>query len=307
MEHRQIQYFLAVARTGSFSRAAEELHVATSSVSRQIKRLEDDLGAALFDRTDGSVRLTDAGHVLMPEAINLTEGIENARAAVQELTGPVEGRVAIITGEGWEVWPFWPEMVRQFRERHPGISTTIHQAPSTEAMLKAVASGEADIAIIAVNTIPFARDMRIDAVYEEPVWVTLPPDHRLAQTSPIPLEELRDETWVLAGIARPIVEHALGTIGAQPRYHDVGEANTAYVRDEVISGRGLSICGVSEVEWWEPAAAAPTSPPTHFTLALAYRNAYRKATTRVVRDFLTDQLGEIAKLVNAVPDPLRGI
>ncbi|HZD48556.1 MAG TPA: LysR family transcriptional regulator, partial [Silvibacterium sp.] len=95
MEFHQLRYVCAVAETGSFSRAAERCHVAQPSLSQQILKLEEDLGAKLFDRLGRSVRLTEAGRAFLPHARSILHQMEAARTGVEDKRTDVRGSVAV--------------------------------------------------------------------------------------------------------------------------------------------------------------------------------------------------------------------
>src|SRR5438309_1829877 len=100
MEIHQLRYFVAVVDEGSFTRAGRREHVSQSGVSAQIRQLERELGQPLFDRTDRTVRLTDAGAATLPFAREALAAIEGLRAAADEVAGLVRGgvRVGMVTG-----------------------------------------------------------------------------------------------------------------------------------------------------------------------------------------------------------------
>src|ERR1700680_2999961 len=91
MELHQLRYFCAVAETGSFSRAAEQSHVAQPSLSQQILKLEDELGARLFDRLGRSIRLTDVGKTFLPRARSVLRELEAAKGDVVESKDSIGG------------------------------------------------------------------------------------------------------------------------------------------------------------------------------------------------------------------------
>src|SRR5229473_3544620 len=95
MEVHQLRYFCAVAREGSFTRAAEEEGVAQPSLSQQILKLEAEVGAPLFERLGRSVRLTQCGELLLPQAHAILRQLTDARQSVQGLLGSVKGRLAV--------------------------------------------------------------------------------------------------------------------------------------------------------------------------------------------------------------------
>src|SRR5579862_139424 len=95
MEFHQLRYVCAIAETGSFSRAAERCQVAQPSLSQQVLKLEEDLGAKLFDRLGRSVRLTEAGRAFLPYARSILEQMEVARSSVADKKADLRGSVAI--------------------------------------------------------------------------------------------------------------------------------------------------------------------------------------------------------------------
>src|SRR3954469_12255880 len=95
MELRQLRYAEAVARHRHFTRAAEELHVAQSALSHQIRRLEAELGTELFERTSRTVVVTEAGQVVAARARSILADVEGVRTQVDELRGLVRGRVSV--------------------------------------------------------------------------------------------------------------------------------------------------------------------------------------------------------------------
>ncbi|HWM12249.1 MAG TPA: LysR family transcriptional regulator, partial [Solirubrobacteraceae bacterium] len=122
-ELRQLRYFVAVAEEGSLTRAAARLHVAQQSLSQQIRTLEAQLGAALFERSSRGVALTDVGAVLLREARPVLAQAERAVEAVRRAARGEQGelRVGFL---GSVANYFMPPVVRAFRERHPDV--TLH-------------------------------------------------------------------------------------------------------------------------------------------------------------------------------------
>ena len=98
MEMQQLRYFAAVARTGNFSRAARECHVAQPSLSQQILKLEDEVGERLFERTRRRALLTPAGSLLLPHAQSILETAEQGRQEIREMGGKVRGKIPESSG-----------------------------------------------------------------------------------------------------------------------------------------------------------------------------------------------------------------
>ncbi|MGW3356115.1 LysR family transcriptional regulator [Streptomyces bungoensis] len=146
MQFQQLQYFVAVAETRHFTRAADLVHVAQPSLSQQIKALERELGADLFLRARGNITLTDAGEALLPLARRILADADTARHEVQELVQLRRGRVrlgatpSLCTG-------LLPDVLRAFHDRYPGIRLLIEEGGSHD-LVRELARGALDLALV---------------------------------------------------------------------------------------------------------------------------------------------------------------
>jgi DNA-binding transcriptional LysR family regulator len=289
MELRQVEYFLGVARAGTFGRAADQLHVAKSALSKQIKLLEDELGADLLLRGPGrrEVELTEAGEAFLEEAVTIVEAMGHGRDRVRALGG----HVRLVIAQGWDAWPGWQDMLVAFRGQHPELAVRITQADSIDRILTTIASGDADLAVLADLEVPEPPGLRVEVLAEEPLYVVAPPSHPLAGRANVGLAELRDEQWVLPPIEHALLDRAAATHGFRPLL--ATDAPTpAMVRSLVLAGAGVGVCGRSERAFYEPAVALEiVDPPLTGSVMLAYRAAYRSAATRAARDFLRSCFG----------------
>src|SRR2546425_12917996 len=95
MEVHQLRYFCAVAREGSFTRAAQQQHLAQPSLSQQVRKLEDELGTKLFDRLGRTVRLTQLGKTFLPRAEAIIQQATAAKMEIQEMAGAAQGKLVI--------------------------------------------------------------------------------------------------------------------------------------------------------------------------------------------------------------------
>ena len=184
LDLRLVRYFTVVAEQGHFGRAAAELRVAQPSLSRQIHRLEQELGARLLDRTPRGTRLTEAGAVFLPLAQELLRSATQAAATTRAAAEP--SRVTIGFTMGLIVTP----AVRELRHRHPEADVqTLHLAwhDARQALL--------DHRVDAVVTrLPFATDqLRVTVLYDEPRVLLVPLDHRLAGKESVTLDDIADE------------------------------------------------------------------------------------------------------------------
>ena len=148
MQFQQLAYFVAVADTRHFTRAAEAVHVSQPSLSQQIRALEKELGAPLFSRARGNIALTDAGEALLPLARRILADADTARHEVLELAQLRRGRVrlgatpSLCTG-------LLPDVLRDFHDRHPGIQLLIEEGGS-HGLVRELARGALDLALVAL-------------------------------------------------------------------------------------------------------------------------------------------------------------
>ncbi|MGW3185635.1 LysR family transcriptional regulator [Kitasatospora sp. NPDC001119] len=145
MQLQQLRYFLAVAETRHFTRAAEAAHVAQPSLSQQIRALERELGAELFHRTRGNIALTDAGDALLPLARRILADTETARLAVQETVQLRRGRVRLGAPPSL-CTSLVPDVLRVFRDRYPGVALVVREGGSRD-LVGWLAAGELDLAL----------------------------------------------------------------------------------------------------------------------------------------------------------------
>jgi DNA-binding transcriptional LysR family regulator len=146
VQFQQLAYFVAVADTRHFTRAAQELHVSQPSLSQQIRALEQELGSPLFSRARGNIALTDAGQALLPLARRILADADTARQEVLELAQLRRGRVrlgatpSLCTG-------LLPDVLRAFHDRHPGIRLLVEEGGSHD-LVRELARGQLDLALV---------------------------------------------------------------------------------------------------------------------------------------------------------------
>lgn len=141
MELRQIRYFLQIAETSSFSEASRQLCVSQSTVSQQIKQLEDELGAELFVRDSHSVKLSDYGIQFLPYAKNIAEDVRSGVARIKDVSGLSVGTINI--GATYTFCPLLGKTIEEFMKEHKGISIKLTCA-SMEELMQMLEDGELD-------------------------------------------------------------------------------------------------------------------------------------------------------------------
>ncbi|WP_030244587.1 LysR family transcriptional regulator [Streptomyces sp. NRRL S-350] len=159
MELRQLRYFVTVAQHGSFTRAAQSLHLTQPGVSSQIRQLERELGHRLLDRSGRTVRLTPAGEAVLPHARAALASAEAARRTAQDFDGLRRGhvRLGIVAGaaltppSGPDAFPGLATTLAVFRHEHPGIDFSLTE-DTTTGMLAALRDGRLDLAVVGLPT-----------------------------------------------------------------------------------------------------------------------------------------------------------
>ena len=184
LDLRLVHCFTVVAEHQHFGRAAQILHVTQPSLSRQIHRLEQQLGARLLDRTPRGSSLTDAGQMFLPQAKELLRAAAQAIACTQAAAQP--SRITV----GYTVGLIVTPAVREMRHRHPDADVRA-QHLAWDDVRPALLEHRVDAA---VSRLPFATDgLHVTVLYDEPRVVLVPLDHRLAGKERVTLDDIADE------------------------------------------------------------------------------------------------------------------
>lgn len=194
MDTAALSAFLEVARTASFSQAAEHLHLTQPAVSKRISGLESSLGVSLFDRVGRQISLTEAGRTLLPRAQHLLLDLEDMKRAVGNLSGPVTGTLKIGTSHHIGLHRL-PPTLRAFSTEYRHVRLDLRFIDSEEAY-EAVLSGELELGIV---TLPPAKDDRLIAreIWEDPLAFVAGNDHPLTKMQKITLAELTQHQAIL--------------------------------------------------------------------------------------------------------------
>lgn len=193
MELQQLRYVLAIARTGSFTRAARECFVVQSALSHQVKALERELGVELFARTSRRVELTAAGEAFLPGARESLEAAERAAVEAAAAVGHVRGRLVvgvIPTVTAVDV----PAALSRFRAAHPEVVVSVRVGGSTD-FTDWIKAGEMDVALLGLPADVVPRGVAGRELRRARLVAVLPVEHRLASRSRLRLEDLAEEAF----------------------------------------------------------------------------------------------------------------
>jgi DNA-binding transcriptional LysR family regulator len=275
VQFQQLLYFVAVAETRHFTRAAERVHVAQPSLSQQIRALERELGADLFRRARGNITLTDAGETLLPLARRILADTERAQQEVQELVQLRRGRVrlgatpSLCTG-------LLPEVLRTFHQRYPGIRLLIEEGGSHD-LVRELARGGLDLALIALPLPSPAPALTAREVLREELVVVsspeLPPPGRDGSVRIADLCGARLVMFRHGYDLRELTVAACRGEGFEPEFAVEGGEMDA-VLTFAQAGLGLAVVPRMVAERAHPwLRVTPLAPPgLHRTIALAHRS-----------------------------------
>ncbi|MCD0483363.1 LysR family transcriptional regulator [Streptacidiphilus sp. ASG 303] len=187
MEIRQLKYFIAVAEEANFTRAAQRVHISQPGISAQIRQLENDLGATLFDRSGRGAGLTAVGEVALAHAREVVAAAQSLRRSVDEMNGLVRGKLVVGMVTACTVTPLF-DALSAFHRAHPGVEVSLIEDDS-DRLVGHVREGRADMALIGAAGGPPAG---LDGwpIITEPVVAAVPAGHPLAERGRIPLAEL---------------------------------------------------------------------------------------------------------------------
>lgn len=239
MEMHQLRYMVALARTGNFSRAAEQCNVAQPSLSQQIQKLEDELGERLFDRMKRQVRLTPHGTAFLRRAVRILEEVDAARREAADALDLKHGSVAI--GVLPTIAPYLlPGIMARFSAQYTGVDLTVHE-DTTAQLLKLVHAYEIDFAVVAE---PIADDrLTITELFTEELLLALPSKHPLAKKRTLTTADLSDEKLIVMKAGHCLGDQVLGFCERQevkPRI-SFRSAQLETVQELVCAGLGLSL------------------------------------------------------------------
>ncbi|PYI56606.1 LysR family transcriptional regulator [Paenibacillus flagellatus] len=236
MELRQIQYFIEVAKLEHVTEASYVLHVAQSAVSRQIFKLEAELGVDLFVRDGRKVRLTPIGKLFLGHMERALEMIEKAQQEIEEYLDPERGTVRIGFPSSLASQTL-PMVISAFRERYPHVQFQL-QHGSYRELIDLVAKGGLNLSLI--GPVPkYEKQVKGDTLFLERIVALLPAAHPLAGQSALKLSQLRNDMFVLfpeGFILRELVIEACANEGFRP--------NISFEGDDIEAIKGLVAAGL---------------------------------------------------------------
>jgi LysR family cyn operon transcriptional activator len=286
VELRHLHYFLSIAETSSFTRAAASLHVTQPTLSHQIRQLEREIGKPLFDRMGRGVRLTEPGKVLQDYARRAIKEIQSGLRAVAELDGLVHGKLAVGVFRTYSSSPL-PDVLAQFSLRHPGVEVTVKQLSLRDIERELVEGG----IHIGIGYLPITSDrLVVDPLFAVPLALVVSKSHPLFRRRKIGIRDLQGQPLVLLSREFPLrqlIERRLAHHRVTPRIVMEMNANDA-VLSTVRSGALATILTARELrDAGNLRSVMLDDPELSRTAAILWsRDAYRPAAARALADLV---------------------
>jgi DNA-binding transcriptional LysR family regulator len=242
MELRHLRYFVTVAELLNFTRAAARLRVAQPALSRQIRDLEEELGASLLERGPRLVRLTDAGATFLPEAKAVLLRAEQAMQSVRAIKSGERGRIHV----GYAPSPtveLLPSALHAFQNLAPDVRVNLHDL-SSEEMLRGL-----DICLMVKQGEKALRGLRFECLREYPICVAVSPRHPFARQKHVTLEQVAREPLLAYTQAdypdyHTMLESCFHPLGVKPRVVEEHDSASSLITATEV-GRGVSIAAAS--------------------------------------------------------------
>jgi LysR family hydrogen peroxide-inducible transcriptional activator len=237
MEIHQLRYFARAAEFGSFTRAARACFVSQPSLSQQIIKLEAELERSLFERVGRRVMLTDAGRRLKPIADQVLRLLSEVKERIGD--DPDAGR--LVVGAPPTVVPYFlSRVLGEFARRFPKVQVEVVEEV-TSAILRACQECNIDLAILPLPV--EGPDLRVEALFDEELFLLLPAGHRLVDRPKVTLDDLREENFILLNDAHCLSGNALGFC-QQKRFQPIVTSRVnqlATIQELVSLGQGISM------------------------------------------------------------------
>ena len=276
MDLSQLEVFLAVAREGRFSRAAEKLYRTQSAVSQSVRKLEDEIGEPLFDRSSRDGQLTDAGRVLQEYAERLLNLRNDAQEALVELRELHKGKLAIAANEFTALYLL--PVLAEFRRLHPMIKVTVQRALGSH-IPDDVLRHNSELGVLTYD--PQDPQLHSVVVYLDELIFVVPPKHPLAPERQVSIRQLGAESFVAHIVSSPYREKVIQTFKRHktPLHMDIELPTLQAIKRFVAMGNGVALLPEISVENELARGELIRIPVRELRLHRKLRLVYRKSAS----------------------------
>jgi len=282
MDLRQLRVFVEIVRQGSFTRAAERLHVAQPAVSVSLRKLEEELDLILLNRQDKRVSLTAEGENLLRHAERIIDNLSAAETEMAELRGLTQGEVRIGIPPMMSSY-YFPQIIREFCDSYPNLKLTV-TGEGAASIQRMISKGELDMGVIAGPKLMEGLQSR--HFLREEIVACVPLGHPLATLKEISLAEFLHEPLILfkeGYYMRELMDELMAGVGLPPQV--VFETNLfSLVRSLVKQRMGISTFLRMVVSGDDELVAISFNPPLHLDLLIAWKA--ERSLSRANRAFI---------------------
>ncbi|WP_461481324.1 LysR family transcriptional regulator [Porticoccus sp.] len=282
MDTQLLEAFIAVAESGSFSVAAERIHVTQPAVSKRIAQLEDILGCRLFDRIARSVTLTEAGEALLPRAHRILQAFADTRQAIHDLSGAISGRLRLAISHHIGLHRL-PPILKQFAQQHPSVTIDVDFMDSEKAY-EGILQGHFEVAVITLAPQPHPKiEARI--IWPDPLVFMVADDHPLTDEPHPSLQTLCNHPAILPGLGTYTGRMARAVFEEQrvPLPATMATNYLETIKMMVSIGLGWSLLPESMLE---AGLRAIDIPGVHIERQLGYIHHREKSLSNAARAFI---------------------
>lgn len=287
MDIKPLRYFQAIADANSFTKAAEQLHVAQPAISMAIKKLEAELDLTLFHRHERQISLTDEGKKLLQHSRRILQAIDDARLEMEELKGLTKGEVRVGIPSMLGSY-YFPPILMAFRHRYPELDLSVIEG-GTWQLQQMLERGELDLAIIVADVLP--QELQARTFLREQMLVTVAKDHPLAQQTVVSYDDFFREELVMfkeGYFHRKVVDRLAARTECTPNISF--ETNLIPLIKAIINqGFGISTLLGMVIEEDPDLIGLPFEEPVWLDLSIAWRrDGYLSRANQAFVDFLLE-------------------
>lgn len=289
MELRQLEYFCTISKLQSFTRAAEQMHVAQPSVTTAVQKLEIELGLKLFDRAQKKVTLTDEGRVFYRHALKILHEVHETFVEMHDLANISKGAIRIGVPPMIGAYIF-PDIFTNFKKAYPGINLFMFEEGSLSALEK-LETAELDLGLI---ILPPMTGMQSMPVADQEIVLCVSADHPLSGRTAVAFSELKNEDFILLkddSYHRQVIMERCRAHRFEPRV--VFSSNQIQTIQSLVS-KGVGITFLMRMVAEDNPHIVPISlaPPVTVNIALVWKkDKYLSKASKAFTDFIQTHTG----------------
>ncbi|MFQ3837662.1 LysR family transcriptional regulator [Staphylococcus pseudoxylosus] len=290
MEIRQFNYFMTVAKLGSFTKASQQLHVSQPALSKTIKAFESELNVELLDRSDRQVKLTDSGEIVYNHGLKIFDTLSSLTSNLEDNSSLKSGNIKIGLPSLIGIM-FFPSMIKGFSSAYPHLTTELIEE-GTHKVIRLVDEGEIDCGIVMLPVDETKFD--VFQLTEDKLMLYLQKSHPLAQRSEIALTDIKNEPTILFTEDFTMHDRIIqecNNSGFKPNIA-YQSAQWDFIKDMVENNLGVTFFPESlkrKIDYDKITAVPITEPYIYWEVGLIVKkDRYRSHATRALIDYILE-------------------